>query len=43
MAVGRRSIAWEARYTTPMPPSPSFFSSVYCPSRRMSLTALRRP
>ena len=43
IAVGRRSIAWRARYTAPMPPSPTFSPSVYCPSRRVSATSARSP
>src|SRR5262245_33739458 len=42
MAVGRRSISCSARYTTPMPPSPSFSPSVYWPRRRARATLLRR-
>jgi len=28
---GAAKSAWRARYTTPIPPSPIFSSSVYCP------------
>src|SRR5688572_12981504 len=43
MAVGRRNIAWLARYTTPIPPAPIFASSAYCPRRRTRAASVRSP
>jgi hypothetical protein len=43
IAVGRRRSAWLARHTSPMPPSPIFSSSVYCPSTRARWTSRLSP